>query len=147
MVTTFKLLVFSTIPTIGFNVEQIQYRNVSMTIWDIGGQDKIRKLWNHYYDGCDGIIYVVDSSDVDRMDIAREELHKLMSNDLLRNATLLVYANKQDLPNALSASQLAEKLDLSNYMKPMRNWYVQPCCGTSREGLYEGLDWLSKNLE
>lgn len=80
------------------------------------------------------------------MDLVREELHKLMNNDLLRDATLLVYANKQDLPNALSASQVAEKLNLSNNLKPMRNWYVQPCCGTSREGLYEGLDWLSKNL-
>lgn len=136
----------TTIPTIGFNVECIEYKNVSMTIWDIGGQDKIRKLWRHYYAGCNGIIYVVDSSDTDRMELAREELHMLLNNDELRDATLLVYANKQDLPNAFSASEVADKLGL-NALGFNRNWYIQPACATTRAGLYEGLDWLSKSIK
>ena len=93
----------STIPTIlGFNVES----NISFTVWDIGGQDKLRRLWQHYYDNTNGIIFVVDSSDSERIAIAREELHTLISADQLRDASLLVYANKQDLPNAMSASEV-----------------------------------------
>ena len=57
----------NTIPTIGFNVEQVAYKNISFTVWDVGGQDKIRALWRHYYSGCQGIIYVVDSLDRERM--------------------------------------------------------------------------------
>ncbi|GFH44340.1 ADP-ribosylation factor [Chaetoceros tenuissimus] len=118
-----------------------------MTISDLSGRYKLRHLWYHYFYSCIVIIYVVDSSDVERMDEARKELHKLMSNDdKLRNAKFLIYANKQDLPYALSALEVAERLELSNCK---RNWHVQPCCGTSTscEGLYEGLDWLIKNLE
>ena len=117
-----------------------------MTIWDIGGQDKIRKLWRHYCTGCNGIIYVVDSSDTDRLELAREELHMLLKTDELRDASLLVYANKQDLPTSLSASEVADKLGL-NSVGFNRNWYIQPACATTRAGLYEGLDWLSKSIK
>lgn len=135
----------STIPTIGFNVESIQYRNICFTVWDIGGQDKIRKLWKHYYANTEGIIFVVDSSDVDRIDLAKEELHALMNDDELRNASLLVFANKQDLPDAMSTSEVADKLGLTG-KSSSRNWYVQPTCATTKAGLYEGLDWLAKNI-
>jgi ADP-ribosylation factor protein 1 len=138
--------VMTTIPTIGFNVESIDYKNVSLTIWDIGGQDKIRKLWRHYFSGCNGIIYVVDSSDIDRLELARDELHMLLSNDELRDATLLVYANKQDLPTALSPSEVSDKLGLIS-ARSTRNWFIQPACATTRAGLYEGLDWLSKSIK
>jgi ADP-ribosylation factor protein 1 len=55
--------VINTIPTIGFNVETVAYKNVNFQVWDVGGQDKIRALWRHYYVGCDGVIFVVDSND------------------------------------------------------------------------------------
>merc|ERR1719197_2217196 len=67
---TYKLQlgeVVHTIPTIGFNVETVTYKNVNMTIWDVGGQTKIRPLWRHYYQNIDGIIFVVDSNDKERM--------------------------------------------------------------------------------
>jgi len=83
----------TTIPTIGFNVEHVQYRNLDMTIWDVGGQDKIRPLWKHYYESADAIIYVVDSNDPDRIEEAAAELHKILADDMLRNARLLVLAN------------------------------------------------------
>jgi GTPase SAR1 family protein len=67
-----------TIPTIGFNVETVHYKNVNFTMWDIGGQDKIRPLWKYYYQGNDAIIYVVDSNDVRRVDEAALELKKLL---------------------------------------------------------------------
>jgi ADP-ribosylation factor protein 1 len=55
-----------TIPTIGFNVETIEFQNLSITVWDVGGQGVIRPLWRHYFDNNDGIIFVVDSSDITR---------------------------------------------------------------------------------
>eukprot|EP00558_Chaetoceros_sp_UNC1202_P003074 CAMPEP_0197238002 /NCGR_PEP_ID=MMETSP1429-20130617/4650_1 /TAXON_ID=49237 /ORGANISM="Chaetoceros sp., Strain UNC1202" /LENGTH=186 /DNA_ID=CAMNT_0042697095 /DNA_START=71 /DNA_END=631 /DNA_ORIENTATION=+ len=136
--------VLSTIPTIGFNVETVQYKNISFTVWDIGGQDKIRKLWRHYYENTNGIIFVVDCSDVDRIEIAREELHKLLNEDSLRDAAVLIYANKQDLPNAMNTSEVAEKMGLNSAAR--RKWYIQPSSATTKEGLYEGLDWLAKVL-
>jgi len=134
--------VLTTIPTIGFNVESIQYKNLMFTVWDIGGQDKIRKLWRHYYDNNQGIIFVVDSCDSDRLDLAKEELHMMLNEDQLRDTALLVYANKQDLPNALSVSEIADGLELRNIKN--HKWFVQPSCARTKEGLYEGLEWLSK---
>jgi len=86
--------VVTTIPTIGFNVETVEYKNISFTVWDVGGQDKIRLLWRHYYQNTQGLIFVVDSNDRDRVDDAREELHKMLSEEELRDAVLLVFANK-----------------------------------------------------
>merc|ERR1712196_150354 len=63
--------VVTTIPTIGFNVETVEYKNISFNVWDIGGQDKIRKLWRYYYQNTQGLIFVVDSNDRDRIEDAR----------------------------------------------------------------------------
>merc|ERR1712005_25052 len=98
--------VVTTMPTIGFNVETVEYKNISFTVWDIGGQDKIRRLWRYYYQGTNAIIYVFDSCDRDRIEDAREELSKMLTEVELQSAVLLVLANKQDLPNALSTSEV-----------------------------------------
>ncbi|KAA8495757.1 ADP-ribosylation factor 1 [Porphyridium purpureum] len=136
--------IVTTIPTIGFNVETVEYKNISFTVWDVGGQDKIRPLWRHYFQNTQGIIFVVDSNDRDRFVEAREELHKMLGEEELRNAVLLVFANKQDLPNAASTAELANALQLPNLRQ--RSWYIQACCATNGEGLFEGLDWLSEEL-
>lgn len=136
--------IVTTIPTIGFNVETVEYKNISFTVWDVGGQDKIRPLWRHYYQNTQGLIYVVDSNDSERIQESKEELHKMLEEDELRDAIILVFANKQDLPNATSVSDLTEKLGLSRLRG--RKWYVQAACATQGTGLYEGLDWLSNAL-
>merc|ERR1712113_419944 len=130
--------VVTTIPTIGFNVESVEYRNLNFTVWDIGGQDRIRPLWRHYYRGVHGIIYVIDSNDRDRSDVAKEELGKMLLEEELHNAALLVLANKQDLPNAMAPTELLEKLSLHSIHQ--RPWYIQSACATTGDGLYEGLD-------
>jgi ADP-ribosylation factor 1/2 len=94
--------IVTTIPTIGFNVETVEYKNIQFTVWDVGGQDKIRPLWRHYFQNTQGIIFVVDSNDRDRVVEAREELQRMLNEDELRDALLLVFANKQDLPVRLS---------------------------------------------
>lgn len=81
--------VVTTIPTIGFNVETVEYKNLSFTVWDVGGQDKIRPLWRHYYQGTNGLIYVVDSNDRDRIEDAREEMTKMLNEDDLHMHTCM----------------------------------------------------------
>jgi len=136
--------VVTTIPTIGFNVETVEYKNLRFTVWDIGGQDKIRKLWRHYYLGTNGVIFVVDSSDRERIEDAREELFKLLGDDEMRDAVLLVLANKQDLPNAMSGTEISEKLGLHDLRS--RQWFLQTACATSGDGIYNGLDLLARAL-
>jgi ADP-ribosylation factor protein 1 len=136
--------IVTTIPTIGFNVETVEYKNINFTVWDVGGQDKIRPLWRHYFQNTQGLIFVVDSNDRERVTEAHDELHKMLSEDELRDAVLLVFANKQDLPQAMSVAEITDKLGLHNIRN--RKWYMQATCATSGDGLYEGLDWLANNL-
>merc|ERR1712152_36937 len=144
--------VVNTIPTIGFNVETVEYKNIEFTVWDIGGQHMIRPLWRHYYHGTEAVIFVVDSNDRERIspndisndDNARDELHNILEDDLLGDAALLVLANKQDLPNAMSVNECTEKLGLNQLRN--RDWYIQSTCATTGDGLYEGLDWLANTL-
>ncbi|XP_008440320.1 ADP-ribosylation factor 1-like isoform X3 [Cucumis melo] len=104
--------IVTTIPTIGFNVETVEYKNVSFTVWDVGGQDKIRPLWRHYFQNTQGLIFVVDSNDKERISEARDELHRMLSEHELVDATVLVFANKQDLPNAMTVAEITDKLGL-----------------------------------
>lgn len=134
----------TTIPTIGFNVETVEYKNISFTVWDVGGQDKIRPLWRHYYQNTQGLIFVVDSSDTKRIAEAENELANMLKEDELREAVILVFANKQDMPNAMTAAELTNALNLNNLRN--RRWYIQATCATQGQGLYEGLDWLSNEL-
>mmetsp|Transcript_34179 Transcript_34179/g.43127 ORF Transcript_34179/g.43127 Transcript_34179/m.43127 type:complete len:181 (+) Transcript_34179:174-716(+) len=133
-----------TIPTIGFNVEKIRYKKLEFNVWDIGGQDKLRGLWRHYFENTDALIYVVDANDRDRLDLARDTLHWLLSEDQMKGASLLVYANKQDLPESLSSADLSQKLGLQHVKD--RKWFIQSSCSVSAEGLYEGLDWLASSF-
>ena len=138
----------STIPTIGFNVETLEYKNLKFTVFDVGGQDKIRPLWKHYYEKADAIIFVVDSADLGRIDqdekSARAELKRVVDDPMQREKPLLVWAHKQDLSSALSISELTRRLGLESMRT--REWFVQSAVATEAQGLYEGLDWLSQTL-
>ena len=71
--------IVTTIPTIGFNVETVEYKNICFTVWDVGGQDKIRPLWRHYFQNTQGLIFVIDSNDRERITEAQDELQKMVS--------------------------------------------------------------------
>jgi len=133
----------TTIPTVGFNVETVQYKNVKFNVWDVGGQDKIRPLWRHYYTGTQGLIFVVDCADKERMDEAKKELHKIIGDREMKEAIILIFANKQDCKNALPPEDVPTRLDLEKLVD--RNWYVQPCVATTGDGLAEGLTWMSQH--
>ena len=135
--------VVSSVPTIGFNVETVEYKNIKFTVWDVGGQDKIRLLWRHYYQNTQGLIFVIDSSDKDRIDIAKEELQRMLGEEELRDAVVLVFANKQDMA-VMSVPEITERLGLHS-MKG-RDWFIQGTCALTGDGLYDGLEWLGKTL-
>ena len=135
----------STIPTIGFNVDSVTYKKITFNVWDVGGQDKIRPLWKHYYVGANGLIFVVDCADWNRLDQAKEELHRIVTNWEMRHVIILIFANKQDLPDAIGPTELQERLDLTHLRG--RTWYIQPTCAITGDGLYEGLTWLAHNFK
>lgn len=144
--------VVTTIPTIGFNVETITHLGAKLTIWDVGGCDKIRPLWRHYFTNTQALIMVVDSSDVERLgnvgdgyETAAGLLHTMLHEDELRDAVLLVYLNKQDLPNAQSPQLMIDRLGLSQLRN--RTILVQGCTATTGDGLYEGMTQLVNVLQ
>ena len=132
------------IPTIGFNLETIQYKGLNITCWDVGGSDKFYPPWRKYYANTNAIIYVVDSNDRVRIPEVRIELEKMLGEEDLREAILLVFANKQDLPNALNVNEITEGLGLKNLS---RKWNIQPSCARNGDGLYEGFEWVAANLQ
>ena len=117
-----------TLCSLGFNVETVEYKNIQFTVWDVGGQDKIRPLWRHYFQNTQGIIFVVDSNDRDRVVEAREELQRMLNEDELRDALLLVFANKQDLPVCLKDPAESQVLLLAEV-----NAERHECCRNHRQ--------------
>ncbi|XP_075767595.1 uncharacterized protein LOC102450462 [Pelodiscus sinensis] len=133
----------STIPTLGFNVETVApVRNVTFTLWDVGGQDRIRVLWRHYHSNTDGLVFVVDGADPERLGEARQELEALLEAEDLAGVPLVLLANKQDLPGARSCAQLVEELGLRKLRG--REWHAQGCCAVSGQGLPEALEKLAE---
>ncbi len=133
-----------TVPTVGFNVEGVKVGNLDIKMWDIGGQDRFRALWPHYFGQSDGIAFVVDSSDRDRLEIVRSELHTLMSHKELVGKPFLILANKQDLPNAASRSELQTILKLETVKSS--EWYIVECSATTNERAKLGFQWLADQL-
>ncbi|KAH3858969.1 hypothetical protein DPMN_101614 [Dreissena polymorpha] len=98
-------------------------------------------LWRHYYQNAEGLIYVVDSNDRERMRESREELFGIIESDEMRGVPILVLANKQDLPNSLKSSEIVDHLHLHKLSN--RKWYVQGTCATNGDGIYEGMHQLA----
>ncbi|KAI7853771.1 ADP-ribosylation factor family-domain-containing protein [Circinella umbellata] len=139
----YKLLlnqVVTTTPTIGSNVETVEYKNIRFLMWDIAGQDTMRPTWKTYYTDTKAVIMVIDSTDAVRLNLAKEELHRMMESEQLGDACLLVFANKQDVKGAMTASQISDALSLTSLKD--RQWHIQACSALTGEGLHEGLDWV-----
>ncbi|EMR11720.1 hypothetical protein PNEG_00154 [Pneumocystis murina B123] len=131
-------------PTIGSNVEEIKYKNIKFIIWDLGGQTSLRQSWSTYYKSTSAVILVIDSTDKERIEISKDELSKIMNDDSLKDSLLLVFANKQDIENSMTPSEISNLLGLINFKD--RAWHIQGCCGLTGDGLYKGLDWIVSSL-
>ena len=133
-----------TTPTIGSNVEELTYNNVKFQAWDLGGQESNRSLWDVYYMSTDAIVYVIDSQDDEYFEESKAQFHKLLVHPILKNATILIFANKQDLPGAKSINQLIQDYGFDKIKNHI--WHIQSCSALKGEGLVTGIKWLSEQL-
>ena len=132
-----------TIPTMGFVYEKIEHKNFKLSVWDVAGQDALRPLWKHYYQNTKAIIFVVDSSDEKRLSLAKEELHKIMNDEEIKDATLVVLANKMDL-KVLTPQDVENKLEMDKFGdRKMKTFGV---VGLTGQGLTEAMDWMADNI-
>ncbi|XP_034271287.1 putative ADP-ribosylation factor-like protein 5C isoform X1 [Pantherophis guttatus] len=132
--------VVHTSPTIGSNVEEIIQHKTHFLMWDIGGQENLRSTWNTYYSNTEFVILVIDSTDRERLTVTKEELYKMLAHEDLRNAAVLIFANKQDIKNSMSTSEISKFLTLSSIKD--HPWHIQGCCALTGEGLPAGLEWM-----
>lgn len=137
--------VMSTIPTIGFNVETVQFRNMNFNVLDIGSQSsKSRLLLRPYFERAQGLIFVVDSTDCLRLEKAKVQLAQIFAEKSMRSTALLILANKQDLPGPMTKDEVTEKLGLHHFQRT--RWVVKPVCAVDGSGLSDALQWLSTEV-
>ena len=136
-------------PTVGFNIKTLDYNGYTLNLWDVGGQKSIRTYWRNYFEQTDGIIWVVDSVDRWRLEECRLQLKDLLGQEKLAGASLLIFANKQDLGGALTFEQIAEALhlrgpnatDMSSH-----HWSILGCSAVTGDGLADGFDWVVSDI-
>ncbi|XP_043825250.1 ADP-ribosylation factor-like protein 4A [Dromiciops gliroides] len=140
----------NTVPTKGFNAEKVRVtlgnaKTVTFHFWDVGGQEKLRPLWKSYTRRTDGIVFVVDSVDVERLDEAKTELHRITRLAENQGVPVLLVANKQDLRDSLPPPELARLLALGE-LAASTPWHLQPSCAIIGDGLREGLEKLHEMI-
>jgi len=137
-----KHQVVHTIATVGFTLETVHFGDLEFCVWDLGGQDKIRPLWRHYFTGVQGVIFVVDASDRTQFQTAKQEFHQIAQAPQLKACPILVFANKQDVEGAVGADDLAATLELR--VLNAERWHIEASCALTGVGLVEGMNWLSE---
>lgn len=133
-------------PTIGGNVEEVQYKNLNFLMWDLGGQQQLREAWSMYYAKTDAVILVVDSTEPERFSTVRDELIKMLGHPDLANAPVLIFANKQDLSGALRAEEVVASIGVPEVAGHERPWTVMPCSALTQQGLAEGMAWIAERV-
>ncbi|CAL8279596.1 unnamed protein product [Lota lota] len=140
----------ATVPTIGFNVEMVEAKrgkkNIALTVWDVGGQRNMRQYWTSFHQDAAAVVFVVDSSDLDRLDEARRELVHTLKSEHLLGIPVVVLANKQDAVGALTVTELTERLNFPK-MCSDRDWFIQPCSAATGFGLEEGFRRVAQLLK
>ncbi|KAH6563968.1 hypothetical protein BASA50_003758 [Batrachochytrium salamandrivorans] len=132
-------------PTLGFNIQTIEHKGYKLNIWDVGGQKSIRSYWRNYFEQTDGLVWVVDSADrPDRMEDCKRELKELLKEERLAGASLLIFANKQDLSTALTFKEIAEMLDLNSILT--HHWHIEGCSAVTGGNLLNGIDWIVDDI-
>ena len=134
----------SVAPTLGFKISTFSYDPYTLNIWDVGGQKSLRSYWKNYFESTDGLVWVVDCADSQKLDTCCNELHELLKEERLSGATLLVLANKQDLPGALSSDQIEQKLNLRGIKT--HNWALYPVSAVRDDNMLGPFEWLVKDI-
>jgi len=131
------------IPTVGFNMRKVTKGNVTIKLWDIGGQPRFRSMWERYCRGVNAIVYMVDAAAPDKMESAKQELHALLAKEQLASIPVLVLGNKNDLPKAMEVETLIEMLGLKDIPEREVCCYSISC--KSSVNIDITLDWLKKH--
>mgnify|MGYP006181483019 FL=1 len=137
------------LPIIGFNIETLTYNDLNLNVWDVGGRTNTFRFFKYYYTDVGAVVFVVDSNDRETFPFAKEHLEKLLADVYKENQKplpFLIFANKQDLPNAMSVSEISSELELDRQRTEVSAWNIQPCCAVTKDGIHDGLSWLSSEL-
>ena len=132
-------------PTVAFNLEKVVVGNLTLQIWDLGGQQQLRPFWRLYYKNINGIVFVVDSADKERINLCNSELHALLKEEELKGVPVIILANKQDLESAMKPEEISHKLELPSIKD--RPWTIMPTSALKGDGVTSAFEWLSDNME
>lgn len=135
-------------PTLGFQIRTLTTKPpYQIHLWDIGGQTSIRAYWRNYFERTDGLIWVIDAADVYRLQLCKQELLHILQQERLAGASVLIWANKQDVPGALTEHEIAKilALDSSPHFQN-RHWQILSCSAVTNVGLENGMDWIVSDI-
>ncbi|KAE9591435.1 hypothetical protein Lal_00038864 [Lupinus albus] len=133
------------VPTVGLNIGRIEVANSKLVLWDLGGQAGLRSIWEKYYEEAHAVVFVADASCPSRFEDVKSALEKVLRHEDLRGAPLLILANKQDLPEAVSAEELARYLDLKKLDE--RVYMFEAVSAYDGMGIRESAEWLVEVME
>jgi len=136
-----------TTPTVGFSVEQVKLEKCKLTIVDLSGDKRYHKLWSCYYEEAQAIIFVIDAVDKAALGEAKGCLMDVVSHEQLQKIPLLVFANKSDIPTALSHNDVMLEMDLKNSLHNKKSWQICASSGLTGEGLQEGMKWVTGHMK
>ncbi|XP_039142588.1 ADP-ribosylation factor-related protein 1 [Dioscorea cayenensis subsp. rotundata] len=133
------------VPTVGLNIGRLEAAQSKLVFWDLGGQIGLRTIWEKYYEEAHAIIYVIDAASLSSFESSKSALEKVLRHEDLRGAPLLILANKQDLPGAVSAEELARYLDLKELDE--RLYMFEAISAYDGMGIKNSIEWLVEVME
>ncbi|XP_057315738.1 ADP-ribosylation factor-related protein 1-like [Hydractinia symbiolongicarpus] len=134
-------------PTVGMNVGHIHIKSEILLLWDLGGQEELQTLWNKYFMDCHGVIYMIDSSDAQRLEDSYKCFDTLISDEDLVGIPMLVLANKQDKPNSITAEAVKEIFNRSSNKLGKRDCMLHEISALDGSGIEEGLQWMLERVK
>jgi len=133
-------------PTLGFQIKTVHRGGYALNVWDVGGQKSLRSYWRNYFERTDALIWVIDSADIGRMQDCKEELHRLLKEERLAGASLLVLANKQDIAGSLRIDAIRDEHLRLGDLADSRHWRIFASSALTGQGLDESFAWLVKDV-
>lgn len=136
----------TTIPTIGFTIEEWNHKGIHFKSWDVGGSLRIRPLFRHYYGNIDLLTFVVDATDHERLEDAKDEFYKMIYEEQLRDVIILLMVNKSDLPDAKSLVEIVDYFEMDKLAKE-KVWNVIQTSATTGLGIDNAIKWCLEALK
>eukprot|EP00160_Parvularia_atlantis_P018609 Unigene6976_Nuclearia_a/m.21372 Unigene6976_Nuclearia_a/g.21372 ORF Unigene6976_Nuclearia_a/g.21372 Unigene6976_Nuclearia_a/m.21372 type:complete len:200 (-) Unigene6976_Nuclearia_a:68-667(-) len=134
------------VPTVGLNIGRINVDGIKLSIWDLGGQLELHGIWEKYYDECHGIVFVIDSTDVDRLETSIRAFMNVVAHSAVRTVPILVLANKQDSKQAVGVERILEKFIADTSGLEEHDCRVQPLVALKGDGAREAMSWLVRGM-